>query len=48
MWKNIPKYSGYYQVNENGEVRSVERVIKDGKHGSKIFHKTYGISTISF
>jgi hypothetical protein len=27
MWKDIVGYEGYYQINENGEVKSMERII---------------------
>lgn len=29
MWKDIPNYKGQYQINENGDVRSVEREVVD-------------------
>lgn len=29
MWKAIPNYEGYYEVNELGEVRSLDRTIVD-------------------
>lgn len=28
-WKDIPGYNGFYQVSDSGEVRSVERKIKN-------------------
>lgn len=42
MWKMIDGYEGYYQINEHGEVRSLDRVIvdKSGPHaGTKRLHK---------
>lgn len=33
MWKPINNYEGYYEVNELGEVRSVDRVVPTKKEG---------------
>lgn len=33
MWKPIKNYEGYYEVNENGEVRSVDRIVTTKKDG---------------
>jgi len=37
MWKEIPGYEGYYEVDEHGNVRSVERIIErsDGRRSSR-------------
>ena len=31
IWKDIPNYEGYYQVSNLGNVRSIDRVIKNRK-----------------
>ena len=34
IWKDIPGYEGLYQVSDLGNVRSINRCVKHGKHGS--------------
>ena len=36
MWKDIKEYEGYYQVNEEGKVKSVERWISNGSPNGMI------------
>jgi len=31
IWKNVKGYEGYYQVSNKGRVRSIDRVIPDGR-----------------
>ena len=31
IWKDVPNYEGYYQVSNLGRVRSLDRIIIDGK-----------------
>jgi len=38
-WLAIPDYEGLYEINERGCVRSVERVVAWGKHGSTTYRK---------
>lgn len=37
MWKDIPNFEGQYEVSDNGDVRSVNRIVTDR------FGKTYGL-----
>lgn len=34
-WKNIPGYEGYYQVSDQGQIRSLDRVVKGGPWGTQ-------------
>ena len=31
-WKDIPTYEGWYQISNLGNVKSIERVLPDGRH----------------
>lgn len=49
QWKAIEGYEGYYEVSDNGCVRSLDRVIPDSAHGTRKIHgrvmkltKSYG------
>jgi len=33
IWKDIPGYEGLYQVSDLGRVRSLDRVVPNGRHG---------------
>ncbi|MBZ4580992.1 NUMOD4 motif-containing HNH endonuclease [Mycobacterium avium] len=35
IWKPIPGYEGLYEVSDEGEVRSLERVVEHGYSGTK-------------
>jgi hypothetical protein len=39
IWKDIPNYEGYYQVSNFGNVRTLERIIKN-KKGKEIKYKS--------
>ena len=41
IWKDIPGYEGYYQVSNEGRVKSVERIVYRGvnKNGTDIFQR---------
>jgi len=32
MYKDIPGYEGLYQINDKGQVRSLDRLTRDGRH----------------
>ena len=36
IWKDIPGYEGLYQVSNIGNIKSLDRLIKDGNHYRKI------------
>lgn len=36
IWKDILGYEGYYQISENGTIKSLERVVK---HGNSVRHE---------
>ena len=56
MWNDVPGYEGLYQVSNQGNVRSVERIVKD-THCTRIFkgrqlkqffdHNGYKVVTLS-
>ncbi|MDU0441564.1 NUMOD4 domain-containing protein [Staphylococcus haemolyticus] len=56
VWKDVPKFEGYYQVSNLGNIRSVERVVKyrDGRkynYPSKLLKQrkdTNGYLQVSF
>lgn len=33
-WKAIPGYEGYYEASDLGRIRSVERIVPHGRHGT--------------
>jgi len=33
-WKAIPGYDGYYEASDLGRIRSIERVVAHGRHGT--------------
>lgn len=35
VWKDIPEFEGYYQVSNLGRVRSLNRIIRDGRNKFK-------------
>ena len=35
VWKDIPEFEGYYQVSNLGRVRSLDRIIRDGRNKFK-------------
>lgn len=39
MWKDIKGYEGYYQINELGDVRSLDRVVVCGDKGGLMTRK---------
>lgn len=34
-WKDVPGYEGYYQVSDQGRIRSLDRTVRDSRTGSK-------------
>ena len=36
-WKELKRYEGLYLINENGDVKSVDRYLPAGKHESRIY-----------
>ena len=36
-WKELKRYEGLYEINEAGDVRSVDRYLAAGKHDSRIY-----------
>ena len=34
-WKDITNYEGYYQISNNGKIKSIRRVILGGRHGKR-------------
>lgn len=38
-WRTIEGYEGYYEVSDKGDVRSLDRIVPSGKHGTR---KIYG------
>lgn len=34
IWKAIPGYEGYYEASNLGRIRSIERVVPHGRHGT--------------
>ena len=38
MWKDIQGYEGYYQVSDDGQVRSVDRIVYQ-RNGHKLSYK---------
>lgn len=36
IWRDIPGYKGYYQVSDQGSVKSVERIVKSVKNRTRI------------
>lgn len=50
LWKDIPDYEGFYQVNNIGEVRSVERMVKNRYGQRKVPSKVLkpGVDTYGY
>lgn len=40
-WRPIPGYEGIYEVSDQGNVRSLDRVLKDGRHRRGQLRKPY-------
>ncbi len=36
-WKELKRYEGLYEINEAGDVRSIDRYLAAGKHDSRIY-----------
>ena len=36
-WKELKRYEGLYEINEAGDVKSVDRYLPAGKHNSRIY-----------
>lgn len=39
IWKDIPEYEGLYQINEIGEIKTLDKVVKNAKGFRKIYGK---------
>lgn len=46
-WRDIPGYSGLYQVSNTGKVRSLPRLIPVTRHSKKSDIETYSVSRSS-
>lgn len=33
-WKSIPGYEGYYEASDLGRIRSIDRIVPHGRHGT--------------
>ena len=40
VWKDIPGYEGFYQASNEGEIKSLSRIVKHNLGGDKILHVT--------
>lgn len=36
LWKDIKGYEGFYQINEYGDIRSIDHIRKNGKNGKYV------------
>jgi hypothetical protein len=36
-WKSLKRYEGLYEINEAGDVKSVDRYLPAGKHQNRIY-----------
>lgn len=39
IWKDIPEYEGLYQINKIGEIKTLDKVVKNAKGFRKIYGK---------
>ena len=36
-WKQLKRYEGLYEINEAGDIKSIDRYLPAGKHDSRIY-----------